>query len=219
LSPDFAPAHAAWAYVLIQDVIHGYTTTAAETLDEAQRRAEAAVALDERDAMAHMVLGRTNLLQCKHADSIAELETAIDLNPSYVDAYHGLGFCLVFSGRVEEALPHFETAIRLSPQDPHLGWFHEMRGWALLILGRYEEAARSANKAVRRPSAPFWAHATYTASLGHLGRLDEARTALEELLRRNPDFSCEFVRKYVYYNKVTAHLDRYIDGLKKAGLE
>ncbi len=219
LSPDFAPAHAAWAYVLIQDVIHGYTTAAAETLDQAHRRAEAAVALDDRDAMAHMVLGRTNLLQCKHADSIAELETAIDLNPSYVDAYHGLGFCLVFSGRVEEALPHFETAIRLSPQDPHLGWFHEMRGSALLILGRYEEAARSANKAVRRPSAPFWAHATYTASLGHLGRLDEARTALEELLRRNPDFSCEFVRKYVYYNKVTAHLDRYIDGLKKAGLE
>lgn len=55
--------------------------------------------------------------------------------------------------------------------------------------------------------------------LSHLGQRDEARVALEDLLERKPDFSADFVRRFVYYNKNPAHLDRYIEGLKKAGLE
>ncbi len=55
--------------------------------------------------------------------------------------------------------------------------------------------------------------------MGHLGRLQEARAAVDELLKRKPDFSTDFVRKFVYYNKNPDHLERYIEGLKRAGLE
>jgi hypothetical protein len=54
--------------------------------------------------------------------------------------------------------------------------------------------------------------------LGHLDLRDEARLAREGLLKRKPDFSLGFVRRFVYYNKVPAQLERYIDGLRKAGL-
>jgi hypothetical protein len=39
------------------------------------------------------------------------------------------------------------------------------------------------------------------------------------LLERKPDFSARFVREYVFYNKVKAHLDYYIEGLGKAGIQ
>jgi TolB-like protein/Flp pilus assembly protein TadD len=218
LGSDFAPAYAASAYVLFEDIVSGYREHSDDSIDEAIGTAERAIALDEKDAMAHMVLGRTSLLRCQHEDSIAELETAIKLNPNYADAYHGLGFSLTVSGRPEEAIPQHETAIRLSPHDPRLSSFHEMRAWALIVLGRHEEALISARTSVRRPNAQLWAYATLSSVLGHLDLRDEARLAREEVLKRKPNFSLGFVRRFVYYNKVPAQLERYIDGLRKAGL-
>ncbi len=218
LSPEFAPACAASAYVQCFDIINGYKEHSDESIDEAYRTAKKAIALDDKDAMAHVVLGKISLLQCKHDDSIAELETAIKLNPNYADAYHGLGFSLTVSGRPEEAIPQFEKAIQLSPYDARVSSFYEMRAWALLVMGRYEEAAKSARMSVRKPNADLWAYATLSAVLGHLDLLDEVRIAREELLKRKPDFSLSFVRRFVYYNKIPAHLDRYIDGLRSAGL-
>ncbi len=71
---------------------------------------------------------------------------------------------------------------------------------------------------MQRPNAQHWAYATLSSVLGHIGRFDEARAARDELLKRKPDFSTDFVRKFVYYNKNPDHLERYIEGLVKAGL-
>jgi TolB-like protein len=218
LSPDFAPAHAASAYVLCFDLINGYRELSNDSIEEAYQIANTAIGLDEKDAVAHVVLGRIQLLRCKHEEAIAEFETAIELNPNLADAHHGLGFALTMSGQPEEAIPQFEMAIRLSPYDPRVSSFHEMRAWALLVLGRHNDAAGSAHIAVRKPNADIWAYSTLGAALGHLGHLDEARSALEELLKRKPDFSLGFVRRFVFYNRDPDHLELYLDGLRKAGL-
>jgi len=218
LSPEFAPAHAALAYVLCFDIINGYREISEDLIEDAYWRAKKAMSLDERDAMAHVVLGRIQLLRCKHEDAIEELETALRLNPNLADAYHGLGFALTMSGRPEEGLLQFENAIRLSPYDPRASSFHEMRAWALIVMGRHVEAAESARIAVRKPNADIWAYSTLGAALGHLGNIDEARSALEELLRRKPDFSVGFVRRFVFYIKIPDQLELYLDGLRKAGV-
>jgi TolB-like protein/cytochrome c-type biogenesis protein CcmH/NrfG len=218
LSPDFAPAHASLAYVLCFDVINGFREPSEDVIEDAYWSAKKAISLDERDAMAHVVLGRIELVRCKHEDAIAELETALRLNPNLADAHHGLGLVLTMSGRPADALPQFESAIRLSPYDPRASSFHEMQAWALLVMGRLAEAAESAHTAVRKPNADIWAYSTLAAVLGHLANLDEARSALEELLKRKPDFSLGLVRRLVIYNKIPAHLELYLDGLRKAGL-
>jgi adenylate cyclase len=218
MHPDFAPAYAALSLVQALDIIGGHGEISSTSLDAALRAANNAVALDQKDAMAHMVLGRINLLRCNHDGSIAELESAIALNPSYADAYHSLGFSLIFSGRPEDAVPQFDTAICLSPYDPRISAFYEMRAWALVVMERYGEAAKSAHLSVQRPNAQHWAYATLGSALGHLGQLEEVRNARDELLRIKPDFTTALVRKLVYYNKIPAHLERYIEGLKKAGL-
>jgi len=218
LSSDFAPAHASLAYVLCFDVINGYRELSEDVIEDAHRSAEKAISLDERDAMAHVVLGRIQLLRCKHEDAVAELKTALRLNPNLADAHHGLGLALTMSGRPADALPQFQSAIRLSPYDPRAPSFHEMQAWALLVMGRIAEAAESARTAVRKPNADIWAYSTLVAVLGNLADVDEAKTALAELLKRKPDFSVGLVKRLVFYNKVPAHLELYLDGLRKAGL-
>jgi hypothetical protein len=39
-----------------------------------------------------------------------------------------------------------------------------------------------------------------------------------ELLHRKPDFSCSLARRRLFYVKDPAHLDLYVEGLRKAGL-
>ena len=70
-----------------------------------------------KNALAHVVFGRVNRPQSKHEDAIAALESAVDRNPKLAEAYYGLGHTLTYSGRPDEALPRFDTAIRSSPHD------------------------------------------------------------------------------------------------------
>ena len=49
--------------------------------------------------MGHAVLGRIYTARGEHVSSIAELETALRLNPSLSWAHYGLGMALVFIGR------------------------------------------------------------------------------------------------------------------------
>jgi TolB-like protein/DNA-binding SARP family transcriptional activator/Flp pilus assembly protein TadD len=218
LDPEFAAAHAAAARVLVNDLINGFTSVSMETIRRAVTQARRAIVIDDRDALAHMVLGMLHLLRGNHDEAIAELETSIGLNPSYAEAHHALGFTLVFSGRPEDAIAEFDAAISLSPYDIRASSFFEMRAWALLVCGRDEEALMSARASVRRPHAQHWAYATLCVALARLGRLEEIAPCKEELQRRMPGFSARFVREYVFYNKVPAHLEVYIQGLLDAGL-
>lgn len=55
------------------------------------------------------------------------------------------------------------------------------------------------------------------AALGHLGEKEEASRILRELLRREPEFSVQgFARRYPFRRKEDR--ERYIDGLRKAGV-
>jgi TolB-like protein/cytochrome c-type biogenesis protein CcmH/NrfG len=218
LDGDFAAAHAAAARVLANDLINGFTAVSMAAIRRATILARRAIELDDRDALAHMVLGLLHLLRCHHDQAIAELETAVDLNPSSAEAHHGLGFTLIFSGRPEDAVAEFDAAIRSSPYDIRASSFLEMRAWALLMCGRGEEALDSARASVRRPHAQHWSYATLCVVLARLGRYDEIPPFREELQRRMPDFSARFVREHVFYYREPAHLDVYIRGLLDAGL-
>jgi len=72
--------------------------------------------------------------------------------------------------------------------------FEGVRAAAHIALGKFEEAERLSRSAIRRPGAAFWAYASLASVLGSLGRIEEARPALDKLLDLNPDFSPEWVK-------------------------
>ena len=217
VDPNFGPAHAALAYALYYEVIEGFVSTPDDWISPALEAARTAVILDERDAFAHMVLGRLLLAHGEFDASIAECDSALAFSPNNANACYGQGLSLCFAGRPEEAIPKVDEALRLSPHDPGSWAFLWLRGHALLLLHSYDEAVVWARKAVRQPNATLWAFTGESAVLAHLGRIDEARAALDRALTIRPDLSAEFFRSVLPW-KDPAHLEHYIDGLRKAGL-
>ena len=89
----------------------------------------------------------------------------------------------------------------------------------LVLNGENEAAFETIKKTMRLPNATgYWNHAMMAATLGNLGRIEEARAALEIAKQENPGFSIEFVVNNMP-TRFEGGLDPYLDGLRKAGLE
>ena len=216
--PNFAAAHAHLAIAGFIEVLFGFTDSPGATIDQALESGKRGIALDEKDPVAHFAAGRVYMMRGEHEASIAELEMAIDLNPSFADAYFGLGFTLTLFGKPREALANIDTAMRLSPYDPLAFGMLSIRSLAHTLLGQYEEAAKSAKECLRLPRlVEFWPQALLAAALGQLGEVKSAKSALAAALRLNSDFSIEFVKR-VMPTKERDGVALFLEGLRKAGL-
>jgi tetratricopeptide (TPR) repeat protein len=153
-----------------------------------------------------------------HSSAVAELETAIDLNPSLALARYGLALCLMITGRSEAAIPEFELAEQLSPHDPHFSVFQAVRAAAHNVQGQFQQAEECARRASRLPGARLWAYAHLAQALAGQGKSEEARAALNTLLEIQPDFSPEFFER-MWPNTDRTFFAAYFGLLRKAGLD
>jgi adenylate cyclase len=213
LHPDSSGAFTIQAFSHLFEVVYHWSGSPARSREDALRAAEKSVALDESDANAHFALGFASSLAGQHERAIVALQRAIELNPSSAVAHWALGAALTPCGCPDAAIPLIEKAIRLSPHDP---WMHEFLfniAAAHFAAGRYEEAIAYAERSLRAKSDQPGAYRLLAASCGHLGRNEEARAALDELLRLAPDLSTEQLRVFL----PPAIVERYVEGLRKAG--
>lgn len=214
--PVLGPAFSGIAESFYFDAVYGYADTEAcrrDSLEPARR----AVEIDRGDAGAWCTLGRIHYLRREHSEAVLELETALELNPSLALAHYGLGAAMTFSGRADEAIPHLENAIRLSPYDPNMGSFLVRLADANYFLGRYEDAAAWARRALAQPGFQWSRYGALLAALGRLGRQSDAEAARREVAARRPEFSVSFVRDHHLIGD-NADLDGYLDGLRAAGV-
>ena len=218
LEPGLARAHAGLSYVQLQKAFYVGPTERTVLLLGGMAAARAAVALDARDSLCRCVLGRAYCLQQQYDAAIAELEATIAMNPSFAQGCFALAFTLVWCRREDEAISLLETACDLSPRDPHLWTFHHCRAVAHFSLGELKSAEFFARKAHRHPNATSWASATLAATLGHLGRSDDAAGVVAELLQRRPGYTRSAVRDDLFFCADESFIERYLDGLALAGL-
>jgi tetratricopeptide (TPR) repeat protein len=169
--------------------------------------------------MTHFACGRALLAGKEYQHAIAELESAVELNPNLAVVYCGLGDSLAYDGRLTEAIPCFEKAAQLSPHDPQRWACYAYRALAHLLAGEFDSAVKWGTKATRVPNCHYWAFAHRVSALGYLQRTAELATAVADLLRRKPGFSCAFARERLFYIRDAAHIERYVEGLRRAGLE
>jgi adenylate cyclase len=176
LDPQFAPGHHGYALAMQWDIWH----FSQRPLDEVQGipRAEArtAVALDDKDAMAHAVLAHMMMWGGEWEAAIAQARTGVALNPNSAFVISMLGCTLCFGGHRDEAIERLHQAMRASPHDP-LTWLWTL--WlaaAQLFAGQYELALEAIRQLSRlRPEYP---PLLKIACLAHMGRLEEAQSAL-----------------------------------------
>ncbi len=214
----FAPAHAGLAYTLFLSVMLGFGDDPALSVAAAYEAAQRAVALDPDDAFCQMTIGRIHEMTGAHDAAISAYEKALALNPNDASAHYLMGWALVFSERPEEGLQYVDDAIRLSPRDPRLWGFLTSKGMAFIAMARFEEALAWCRKATAQPNAGVRAHFAEIVALVQLERIDEARQALDRVFAIKPDLDMNFVRN-VAATMYPALAERYVDGLRKAGLE
>ena len=157
------------------------------------------------------------MLKGEYDQSIAELQQAIDINPSYAHAYYNLGWTLALVGKAEEAIVNLERANRLSPHDPLLFAFWGVRAFALQQLERYDEALTWIEKASRQPNAHENLFAALAYSLVLCDRIEPAREVVRELLRKTPTYRIQiYAQAFPFQN--LKFKETIIEAMEKAGL-
>lgn len=217
-APDFSEPYARLAYAMVLESVYFDGATDAAHLDEALRLAERGVALDDQEANTFFALGRVQLARGECALAIDALETALALNPCHALSHCGLGDSLVSDGQPDRAIPHFERALALSPQDPFRWAFMSYRSLAHMFLGDPGEAVRWARSATLVPNAHYWARAKLISWLVQAGDPEQARANVPALMRTCPGFSLDFARSRLFYVRNPAHLELFLDGLRRAGV-
>ena len=217
LDPGAAPAFSVLATTHVRDAVNGWSKSPPQSILAAYEAARKAVALDDRDANAHRVLGMANMFRRRFEGAVVSLETAIDLDPNNAIAHGAFGGVLALAGRTDEAAEQIATATRLSPRDPFKYLWLVWRGLAEFAEERHDEAAEWARKALQiNPDFPG-GYRLLAASCGQAGGIDEARAALDQYSRLVPGQTVETVRMQVPFKRPEA-MEGFLDGLRKAGM-
>ncbi len=140
LDPQSAEIQTYLAGVLVNGVVTFMTHTAAADLARAEDLIEQALATSRRSFYAHYVKGTVLRAQSRWEEAILHFETSLSLNRNSVGALQGLGWCKLYTGSLDEAIPIAEQAIRIGPRDPTIGFRYLMIGTVHLLQSRTDEA-------------------------------------------------------------------------------
>ena len=125
-------------------------------------------------------------------------------------------------GSIDEAIPYFEHAIRLSPYGPGIAPWYGRIGVIQLLGSHTEEAIASLEKAKNGNPRVLFVHAYLAAAYALTGRTQRARVELAAAQASGSLYSSlESVTKSPWYNnpKIRALAEAtYFEGLHKAGL-
>jgi TolB-like protein/Flp pilus assembly protein TadD len=213
--PDYARAWANVAYTLSVRGVFGWTETPEETIDEAMRYAEKALALDESIPQAHLALHSIRLRRKQIDKAIESGNRIIALDPSNPDGYVAAVAALNYAGRHEEGLEVLQKAFYLAPSRP--AFFVWIEGECLFMLERYDEALERFEIVVGRNPAFVGGLRYLAATQAHLGRVEDAEWTVEELLLLAPDNTLAKEREWLSYTQ-EEDIQRYIEGLRIAGI-
>jgi len=217
LDPMSSYALSTMALCRYHQSIFGWVDDRGGAFDEVFTAAERAVSLDDSDYLAHAMLGISWLWsRGQHDTGVAELERAIELNPSAAFAHHLLACVLEFSGRSTEAIDHLHIVLRL---DPHYRFKSQaLSDLALshLSLQQFEEGLVHADQALQALSTNVRALQRRMACLGNLGRIEEGRAALQTLRELQPGFSMSYLRA-TYPFKRSEQWNVLMQGLEPLG--
>ncbi|MEG4322807.1 MULTISPECIES: tetratricopeptide repeat protein [unclassified Microcoleus] len=176
LKPDLGSAYRNLANVFLQS---GHPQVAAEYWYEA-------LSLDINWATGeeHFTLGNTLLELGQLEKAISCYRRAIQLQPSYADAYHNLGEVLSVQEQWEDAIAAYWQAIELKP---NYEGSHYSLGKVWATLDRREDAIACYRRAIELNPSFAQAYQSLGEVLDRHGQLDEAIGCYEKTIELKPD--------------------------------
>ena len=155
----------------------------------AEKSLTKALALAPQHAFAHLWLGMIFNFTHRAPQAIAQFNRALAINPNLASAHAYIGHTKLFVGFCQETKGHVCDALRLSPLDTLAFAWLAIVGYSKLHLGQYEEAVAWLQRSIETNRNFSPAHLNIAAGLAHLGRLKEARAAVQAGLDLEPSFT------------------------------
>jgi len=213
--PNYADAWAWLVAIYNEEYVDGFNPLP-DSLDRALDAGLKALELDTNNQVAHWYLAWNYYFRRDQEKFEQHADRALAINPNNATMLAELSMPFAWSGDVEKAASMVQKAMRINPRFP--GFYYFTLYHIHAVEGDYEQAVSDAER-LGLPEL-FWMHAKTATAYGHLGRTEDGRIAVEKLLELYPDFS-EKARaelESIYWPN-PEYIDRYIDGLRKAGLE
>jgi len=146
MQPDFAEAHAGYAYLMALSVPEQLGMPWREIIAEQRRATARALELDPNNDFA--LIAEATALQNFHGEihrSGALAQAVLNRSPNFAPAHYSLATSLLMAGRTRAALGHLEQAIDLDPFDNLMRMY---RVKTIYSLGDYEGLRGEANTCV-----------------------------------------------------------------------
>jgi adenylate cyclase len=215
LDPRFGFVAALAGRCHTHNVLQGYAIDPQFERKEAVQLLHLALSIDDGDPDTLAMAAFISAYMVGDSESEIEMaDRAVALNPNSYGAWHARGWVYRVAGLPEEAIRSFERAIRTSPVDPWLHASFTGMGYALIELGRFDEAMVAGKKALRQAHSHPVPYRCLAAAFAHLGRDAEAHEAAAHLLELDPAFT---ISSWIARGG-QSNAKLLIEGLRKAGL-
>jgi adenylate cyclase len=214
LDPNYSRAWAGLAYTYGRDFRLGFSNDSKSAAKSCLEAARKAVALDESDSEARVMFARGLNMTEQYENSLLEIRRAVELNPQDSMACWTLGVLLYTRGQAEEGIPWIEKALEINPLDPRDYVIRTHLATAKMCAGDYESAAQFARSAMTQRPDYIDSRVTLAASLGYLGRSEEAR----DIVGENRDEIFEYIENTPHLLRRKYISGTFIEGLRRAGL-
>jgi tetratricopeptide (TPR) repeat protein len=154
-----------------------------------------------QDERAHFQLGSYFFFHQIYDSAAAELQRAVDIEPNYSFAWNLLGYAKKNMGDLAGAEKVYLKYIELLPRE---GNPYDSYAELLLKMGRYDEAVTRYRQALTVDSTFVTSLFSMAAPLVYLGRYDDARRELQDMLKRATN---DGTRQTAYYGLAVTAAD------------
>jgi adenylate cyclase len=218
LDPTFPAAYVGLAMAQSQaqsQAVDFHRRGLSEIMSSIQALARRAVALDGADAEARSLLSGILWHRGDYEGALAEAEQALATTPNLALAHYELAATLIFSGSPNAGLTALQRSIRLDPHAPQSEVRLNLMALGFYLSREHAAAVETAKQAIR--SYPDFAnpYRWLAAALGQLGRIEEAKEALEKAIAVAPALWERNVRNRVPWMRPEDHA-HMLEGLRKA---
>jgi adenylate cyclase len=214
IDPEYGLAWAMLGHLYADNHALGFCKIEAP-LKKALKFAQKGVALAPENQFARDALTLVHFHRGDKELFLKNVEETISLNPNSPYVVGVAGWHMALYGEWDRGLTLLKKGMKLNPYHP--SWFHLVPYMDYYRRGEYEDAFTEALN-FNHPGL-FWDPMMRAATLGQMGREHEARAAVGELLKLEPDFAGRGRRLISHYVKVDDLIDKIIEGLQKAGLD
>jgi tetratricopeptide (TPR) repeat protein len=190
----------------------GWIDSGADTDAKIIGQLDRAIALAPQNLWAYEVKSEYLALSQRPREALSAADAGLAINSNSAHLHKTRGLAENYLGRFEQARADLIQAIRLSPRDPEIDWWHLILGEAELGLRNLDATVDEAQRAISsgdRTSAPYL---ELTAAYALSGKADEAKSALAEARRLNPNLTVKWAADR------WPNTPAMFDGLRKAGL-